>query len=222
MPYVRAHGLYTEMAYAHAYYAAAADKGGKTNYLHTITQAFVDGRQLISDADGKALSDSERAKLREYAAVIADNWEKVLAEAVFKYAGSTYKDIEALNAALESGEDVGKIVRKYAKHWGELKGFAMAMQVSGKDLGAAGVQLDRLIGFSPVMIGNTQITGIDADGNYQQSNTVSLDEYMLQMLKVQQLMVDEFGVEARGKDVLASLDNLVEKLGAKAAEAEND
>ncbi len=214
--------LYTEMAYAHAYYAAAADKGGKTNYLHTITQAFVDGRQLISDADGKALSDSERAKLREYAAVIADNWEKVLAEAVFKYAGSTYKDIEALNAALESGEDVGKIVRKYAKHWGELKGFAMAMQVSGKDLGAAGVQLDRLIGFSPVMIGNTQITGIDADGNYQQSNTVSLDEYMLQMLKVQQLMVDEFGVEARSKDVLASLDNLVEKLGAKAAEAEND
>lgn len=214
--------LASEMVFAHAYYAAGADKSGKTNYFHTITKAFIDGRQLITDAKGEKLSDAERKQLREYAAVIADNWQKVIAEAVFKYAGSTYKDLEKINVALESKGQTKKLMRTYAKHWGELKGFAMALQVSGKDLGATSVQLNRLIGFGPVLLGDTQVTGIDKDGNYVQENTISMDEYMLQMAKVQQLMVDEFGVKARSKDVLAGMGDLVEKLGAKAAAAEND
>ncbi|WP_370277077.1 DUF4856 domain-containing protein [Pontibacterium sp.] len=214
--------LYDEMVFSHAYYAAAADKSGKTNYLHTITEAFIDGRQLIADANGEKLTDEQRAKLKGYAAVIAENWEKVIAEAVFKYAGSTYKDIQQLNDALDNKGDVSKVMRTYAKHWGELKGFAMALQVSGKDLGATGVQLNRLIGFSPVMLGNTQVTGIDANGDYVQSNTISLDEYALNMLKVQKLMADTFDVQSRGNDALASIDDLVKKLGEQAAEAEND
>lgn len=214
--------LYNEMAFAHAYYAAGFDKGGKTDYLHTITKAFVDGRQLLADAKGEALTDAQRAELKGYAKVIAENWEKVIAEAVFKYAGSTYKDLEKLVAAMENSSDVTKQYRTYAKHWGELKGFAMALQVSGKDLGATGVALNRLIGFGPVLLGNTQVTGIDAQGNYVQSGSVSMTEYMLQMAKVQKLMIDEFGVQARNKDVLAGMSNLVEKLGAEAASAEND
>ncbi len=214
--------LYNEMVFAHAYYAASSDKSGKTNYLHTITKAFIDGRQIITNADGKALTDKQRADLKAQAAIIAENWEKVIAEAVFKYAGSTYKDIQKLNDALENKGDVSKVLRGYAKHWGELKGFAMALQVSGKDLGATGVQLNRLIGFGPVLLGNTQVTGIDANGDYVQSSTQTLDEYALNMLKVQQLVVKEFGVKARDKDVLASMGDLVKKLGEQAAEAEND
>lgn len=214
--------LYNEMAFAHAYYAAGFDKGGKTDYLHTITKAFVDGRQLLTDAKGEALTDAQRNELKGYAKVIAENWEKVIAEAVFKYAGSTYKDLEKIVATLENDGDVARHYRTYAKHWGELKGFAMALQVSGKDLGATSVALNRLIGFGPVLLGNTQVTGIDADGNYVQSGSVSMTEYMLQMLKVQKLMVDEFGVQARNKDVLAGMSDLVEKLGAEAASAEND
>lgn len=214
--------LYNEMAYAHAYYAAGFDKGGKTAYLHTITKAFVDGRQLLTDAKGEALSDAQRTELKGYAKTIAENWEKVIAEAVFKYAGSAYKDLEKINTALEADADVRKLYRTYGKHWGELKGFAMALQVSGKDMGALGVQLNRLIGFGPVLLGNTQVTGIDAKGNYVQSATVSMTEYMLQLLKVQKLMVDEFDVQARNKDVLAGMTDLIEKLGAEAANAEND
>ena len=71
--------LKSEMAFAHAYYAAGFDKGGKTQYLHTITQAFVDGRQLITSAKGKALSDQQRLKLKGYAEIITKNWEKVIA-----------------------------------------------------------------------------------------------------------------------------------------------
>ena len=79
-----------------AHYASSYDKGGKTNYLHTVTKAFVDGRKLITSANGKNLTDSQREELVGYAAVISSNWEKVIAESIFKYAGSVYKDIVAL------------------------------------------------------------------------------------------------------------------------------
>lgn len=213
--------LKTEMAYAHAYYAAGFDKGGKTNYLHTITQAFVDGRHLIIHADGEALSDKERTQLKAYAQIINDNWEKVIAEAVFKYAGSTYKDLQKLKATVENNGDASAIFRNYAKHWGELKGFALALQTGKKNLGETAVKLNRLIGFSPVLLGNTQVSGIDANGAYSQAPSESIEGYMLHMLKVQKLMVDEFEVKARSKDALSSLGDLAKKLGSGKS-AEND
>lgn len=213
--------LYDEMTYAHAYYAAGFDKGGKTNYLHTIVQAFVDGRQLLTDAKGEVLTDAQRNQLKAYAATIAENWQKVIAEAVFKYAGSTYKDLQKLDKVIAENGDAAEAFRAYAKHWGELKGFAMALQTGSENLGETAVKLNRLIGFSPVLLGNTQVTGIDAKGNYVQSESMSMKEYQLNMLKVQQLMVDAFGVKARNKDVLADMGDLADKLGS-GAHVEND
>ncbi|MFT7386928.1 MAG: hypothetical protein ACI8VC_000163 [Candidatus Endobugula sp.] len=213
--------LKTEMTYAHAYYAAAADKSGKTDYLHTITQAFIDGRQLISSAKGKALTDEQRSKLKSYASVIETNWEKVIAEAVFKYAGSTYKDLQKLKATVESNGDASALFRTYAKHWGELKGFSLALQTGRNNLGETAVKLNRLIGFSPVLLGNTQVSGIDTSGDYTQDTSDTLEVYMLHMLKVQKLMVDSFDVKARSKDVLTGLGDLAKKLGSGSS-VEND
>ena len=78
--------LKSEMAFGPAYYAAGFDKRG-TDYLHTITQAFLDGRKVITEANGAALTDDQRNTLQGYAETIRTNWERVLAEAVFKYAG---------------------------------------------------------------------------------------------------------------------------------------
>ena len=84
--------LYTEMTYAHAYYAADSDKTG-TKYMHTIVGAFIKGRQLITEANGAALTDQQRAQLMGYVKTINSYWAKVIAEAAFKYAGSCYKDL---------------------------------------------------------------------------------------------------------------------------------
>lgn len=213
--------LKTEMTYAHAYYAAGFDKGGKTSYLHTITQAFIDGRQVIADAKGKVLSDSQRSQLKGYAEIIEANWEKVIAEAVFKYAGSTYKDLQKLKATVEANGDASKIFRKYAKHWGELKGFALALQAGRNNLGETAVKLNRMIGFSPVLLGNTQVSGIDSEGNYIQETSETIEEYMLHMLKVQKLMINKFAVKARANDVLSGLGDLSKKLGSGKS-VEND
>jgi EAL domain-containing protein (putative c-di-GMP-specific phosphodiesterase class I) len=59
------------------------------------------------------------------------------------------------------------------------------------------------------------------DGEFVQSPSISMGEYQVQMIKVQKLMVDSFGVEARSKDMTANLAKLVDSLGASMA-AEND
>ena len=208
--------LKSEMNYAHAYYASAFDKGGQTTYYNTITKAFIDGREIIRDANGAALTDAERSDLQAHARTICSNWERVIAEAVFKYAGSVYADIEKLKA--NAGD--AKAYRAYVKHWGELKGFALSLHTGKFSLGSLGSELDSLIGFGPVLMNGTQVGGLDATGAYQMADA-SVDGYMVNMLKVQNLMAEEFGVVAKNNDKLAGISNLAEALGL-ANSAEND
>lgn len=208
--------LKSEMNYAHAYYASAFDKGGKTNYYNTITKAFIDGREIIANTNGAALTDAERSDLQAHARTICSNWERVIAEAVFKYAGSVYADIEKLKA--NAGD--AKAYRAYVKHWGELKGFALSLHTGKFSLGSLGSELDSLIGYGPVLMNGTQVSGLDATGAYQMADA-SVDGYMVNMLKVQNLMAEEFGVVAKNNDKLAGISNLAEALGL-ANSAEND
>ena len=212
--------LKTEMTFAHAYYAADSDKAG-TKYMHTIVDAFIKGRQLIRDADGAALNDQQRAQLMSYAKVIKTNWERVIAEAAFKYAGSCYKDLEKLRTIVESNGNASKAFAAYGKHWGELKGFLMALETSGRSLGEAGVRMNRLVGYGPVLLGGGQVTGIDSDGNFLIGGNRSMGEYQVHMVKLQKLLGDTFKLKARKIDVTGEMDDLLKSLGSSRA-AEND
>ncbi|MEM7564771.1 MAG: DUF4856 domain-containing protein, partial [Pseudomonadota bacterium] len=212
--------LVREMTFSHAYYAADADKNG-TSYLHDITQAFIDGRKVITAADGNALTDAQRAQIMAYADTIKANWEKVIAEAAFKYAGSVYKDLQSLRAIVDTNGNAGDAFRKYVKHWGELKGFAMALETGPKNLGEVGVKMNRLIGYGPMLLGGSQVTGLDSQGNYVISGQKSMGDYMVHMIKVQKLLGDHYGLQARKNDVTSQMDSLVEQLGDSLSQ-END
>ena len=211
--------LKTEYVFGPAYYAAGADKGGtkSTDYMGTIFGAFRDGRALIAAADGAALTDEQRAQLVAYATTIETAWEQVLAEAAFKYAGSVYKDINKL----KSGADQDKALRAYAKHWGELKGFTMALQTGKSNLGATAFDLNWLVGFGPAMLDGKMVSDIDANGTVIRDREMSLEDYQVNMLKVQQLLKDTFGLKALANDAPGALAALAEKLGATEA-AETD
>ena len=191
--------LKSEMAFGPAYYAAAFDRGGKTNYLHTITKAFVDGRTTIVAADGKKLTDAQRNKLKVAASIIGKNWEQVLAEATFKYAGSVHKDMDKIKTIIEAKGNVSKALNAYIKHWGELKGFSLALQTGKNNLGGTASSLNRLIGFGPVMPDGSQVVRIDNRGNYVRSKGVSWSSYMEQMVSIQKLMISKFNVKAQNK-----------------------
>ena len=213
--------LKSEYVFGPCYYAAAFDRSRtkSKNYINTMFDAFLDGRKLITAAAGDALSDSERSQLKAYAATIEENWEKVLAEAVFKYAGSVYKDINKMKDL--SGDDLNKAYRTYAKHWGELKGFAMAMQSGKSNLGATATKMNELMGFGPVTLNNSYVTGMDSNGNFVMDRKKSWSDYQLHMLKIQQMMVDQFSVKARANDGLNDLQALTDKLDS-ASSAETD
>ena len=213
--------LKSEYNFAHSYYASSFDKSGKTDYFNTVTKAFIDGRQIIVNANGQKLTNSQREKLISLAAIIESNWEKVLAEAVFKYAGSVYKDIQKLKELMDSNGDTSKAFSTYAKHWGELKGFAMAMQSGRKNLGETAAYMNREMGFGPVLLNTSQVTGIDSNGNYIKDESVSMDVYQMNMLKIQKLMIEKFNIKARGNDQTGQMAALAEKLGDSDS-AEND
>ena len=101
-----------------------------------------------------------------------------------------------------------------------LKFTAPMLKTGGVNLGETGVKMNRLLGYSPVLLGNTQVAAL-VDGEFVQSSSVSLSEYRVQMIKLQKLMIDDFAVEARNKDVTANLADLVDSLG-QAMAAEND
>ena len=167
------------------------------------------------------MSDAERGKLVNLAGVICSNWEKVIAEAVFKYAGSVYNDITKLEELVASNSDTKKAFRTYAKHWGELKGFAMSLQTGKFNLGETATKLNRMIGMGPLLMNASQVTGMNSSGEYLKDEGSGWGEYKLHMLKVQKLMVDAFQVEARNKDKLSDMSNLAEKLGGSNS-SEND
>ena len=211
--------LKSEYVFAHAYYASSFDKGGKTSYLEDITRAFLDGRKLITSANGEKLTDAQRSELMGHVAIISKNWEKVIAESVFKYAGSTYKSLVALEDV--SNDDLAKEFSKYMKYWGELKGFSMSLQVGKDNIGETATKLNRMIGFGPILMDETQIVGIDVNGNYVMDKVYSMHDAKLHMLKIQKLMIDKFGVEARSNDMLADMADLASKIGTSES-AEND
>ena len=185
-----------------------------------ITRAFLDGRKLITAANGEKIPfGSPQARLKEHVNTISTNWEKVIAESVFKYAGSTYKSLVALEDV--SNDDLSKEFSNYMKYWAELKGFSMALQVGKNDIGETGTKLNRMIGFGPMLMDETQIVGIDANGDYIMDKVYSMHDAKLHMVKVQKLMIDEFGVVARSNDMLANMADLASKIGTSES-AEND
>ena len=218
--------LKTEMTFGPAYYAAGFDasvydKGNETSYLHSITKAFLDGRKLVASAKGEKLTDAQRGALMGHAATISANWEKVLAEATFKYAGSVYKDMVKLKTIVDAKGDPARAFRAYAKHWGELKGFSLALQAGKNNLGETATRLNRMIGAGPLLLNASQVVDIDSKGNYVRDQGPGWGEYMLHMAKIQKLLIDKFGVKARNNDVTGEMKALSDSLGDKAS-AEND
>ena len=122
---------------------------------------------------------------------------------------------------MRKNADTKKAFSKYAKHWGEAKGFALALEAGRTNLGETGTKMTNLLGYGPWLPNMSQVTDIASDGSYVKEQASSVGEYQLHMLKLQKLMVDKFGVKARANDMLGSMDDMVKKMGGSNS-AEND
>ena len=132
-----------------------------------------------------------------------------------------YRDMSKIKTILDAKGDASKVLKNYIKHWGELKGFSLALQTGKKNLGDTATRLNRMIGFGPLMPNLSQVTDIDSSGNYVRDQGSSWDEYMLHMVKVQKLLADKFKIKAKAKDESKKLSELTKSLGGGSS-AEND
>ena len=81
--------------------------------------------------------------------------------------------------------------------------------------------MNRMMGFGPVLLNASQVVGVDSNGNFIKDQAQDWGEFKLHMLKIQKLMVDEFGIAAKSNDQLAEMTSLADSMGTSDS-AEND
>jgi hypothetical protein len=115
--------------------AAKRDRGTVNNTNPTdlskeAFEAFYNGRKLINSTNG-ALNETQMETLKGHAKDALLAWEKAIAATVVHYINDTQKDLDLLAAELAGTaeeEYTSSDFATLAKHWSEMKGFALNFQ----------------------------------------------------------------------------------------------
>ena len=139
--------LVSEFNWGHAVNAAKRDRGHSTDLTNEAYTAFLAGRRLIATADG-ALSDEQFAALQGYRNTAVLAWEKAIAATVIHYINDTMGDMDS------SDEEYSFMT--HAKHWGEMKGFALSFQFNPRSpvSAEAFARVHELFGIAPALRGD--------------------------------------------------------------------
>lgn len=143
--------LTAEYTFAMAQYANKRDASIEGwDSSKKIMDAYLKGRQIIVNNYGTdpVAGEGYHAELVEQAEIIIETWEEIFAANVIHYINSTLADMAKIE-----GDDYS--FDKHAKHWSEMKGFALALQFNP----IAEIELDELkqlhalLGQAPVLAG---------------------------------------------------------------------
>lgn len=119
--------LYSEYSFGHSVNAAKRDKGATvaTDFSKGAMDAFLTGRALIQANYGTdpVLGEGYQTELVKLSKVALENWEKAVAATVVHYINDVIADYETFDTAEFNSANL-------AKHWSEMKGFALGLQFS--------------------------------------------------------------------------------------------
>ena len=162
--------LVSEFNWGHAINAAKRDRGHSTDLTTEAYMAFHHGRTLISSADG-SLSGEQFAELQGYRDTAVLAWEKAIAATVIHYINDTIGD-------MDSGDAYN--FYDHAKHWSEMKGFALSFQFNPRSPVSDEVfaQVHTLFGDAPALPG---------DANF--------DDYRTGLLEARSLLGAAYGFD---------------------------
>ncbi|MEQ3513578.1 DUF4856 domain-containing protein [Pseudoalteromonas sp. BZB3] len=163
--------LASEFVWGNSSNAAKRDRGAEetTDFTAEAMVNFIAGRKIITDnfgTDVADFSDELKAQFNKHVFDAALGWEKAIAATVVHYINDSIGDIENL----KDGEYTTDEFATYAKHWGEMKGFALNFQFSPfspfaeddlnpkkADFGEAKfVEVHTLMGDKPLVTGTTE------------------------------------------------------------------
>ena len=193
--------LRAEFVFGHAQNCAKRDRGsnGATDYSKEAVDAFLVGRQILGNAaaSGEGLSDDQLAALHDQIVIAAKTWEKCIAATVVHYINDTAHDMDHYVAPNFADLDNFK---NMAKHWGEMKGFALGLQFSPfspfRDGSVDGITVDSLktvlslMGDAPVLADGSQ--GGVAPANGPQA---AIDDYTDGLMEARDILEMAYGFD---------------------------
>jgi len=141
--------LKTEVTWGHAVNAAKRDRGSADTAPNDFTadawEGFARGRQLLANTDG-ALTDDQMTELQMWRDQAVESWEKAIASTAVHYINDVLQDMSAMDT--DDYDFAG-----HAKHWSELKGFALSLQFNPRSPVTDGdfAALHDLLGTAPVL-----------------------------------------------------------------------
>jgi hypothetical protein len=121
--------LYSEYSFGNSVNAAKRDKGSAsfvaTDYSRNAMNAFLTGRAIIQANFGTDPVEGQgyHVALVDQATIALNNWEKAIAATVVHYINDVVADYDKF--LTEDFNHTG-----LAKHWSEMKGFALGLQFS--------------------------------------------------------------------------------------------
>jgi hypothetical protein len=158
--------LNAEYTFAMAQYANKRDASIEGwDSSKKIMDAFLQGRQIIVDNYGTdpVADQGYHDALEDQAEIIIETWEEIFAANVIHYINATLEDMAKIG-----GDDYS--FDKHAKHWSELKGFALALQFNP----IAEIELDELKQLHSLIGQAPALEGGDVEA-YQQALTQARD-----------------------------------------------
>ncbi len=170
--------LTSEVCWGHSVNAAKRDRGSQTGMDLTADawDAFHDGRVLLSETAGAALTDAELIELQGHRDVALAAWEAAVAATIVHYINDVLADMDTFGTDAYAFGD-------HAKHWSELKGFALGLQFNPRSPvdDAAFVELHAYLGMAPVL---------------PSASPVEIDAYRAALLDARDLIGDAYGFDA--------------------------
>jgi hypothetical protein len=123
-----------------------------TDFTADAWEGFYSGRALLSSTAGTELSAEQFTELQGHRDMAVMAWEKSVASTVVHYINDTLQDMNDFGT-----EDYD--FYNHAKHWGEMKGFALSLQFNRRsplmdsdDVSATKfADLQGLLGTAPVL-----------------------------------------------------------------------
>lgn len=142
--------LTAEYNFGNSTNAAKRDRGtasgsNPTDYSKTTFDAFLMARAIIVHAEG-ALDEQHLSALKAQRNIIVEYWEKAISATVVHYINEVTADLDKLGTA-------DYVFADAAKHWSELKGFALNFQFNPRSpmSDEQFAQLHELIGMAPAI-----------------------------------------------------------------------
>jgi len=121
--------LYSEYSFGHSIALVKRDIGAidaSTDFSKAAMDAFLNGRQLIQDNFGTDPVEGSgyHTELLQFAETALNNWENAIAATVIHYINDVISETNSL------GTNEPASFANLAKHWSEMKGFALSLQFS--------------------------------------------------------------------------------------------